>query len=71
MKNFLPYVKAKIGERSEELAFRVYASDALKGIFKAVGGEMTLRYYDIIEPKKAETRTPDEIVEGIRKKLRR
>lgn len=67
--NFLKYVRAKIREKSEELSFKVYVTDSLKGIFKSMGGEVNMRYYDVISETKTEERTADEIVKGIRDKL--
>lgn len=69
MKNFLAYVNAKILEKSEEMAFKIYVTDSLKGIFKGMGGEVSMRYYDIVSEKKVETRTPEEVIGVIREKI--
>ena len=54
------------------MAFKIYTTDSLKGILKGFGGEIKIRYYDLITEKKIkeESRSADEIVEGIRNKLK-
>lgn len=51
----------KISQREE--AYRIYVSDALKGYLG-----LNIRLYDILYPT-VETRTPTDIIEGIRAKL--
>lgn len=60
------YVLARIEENNRDEAYRIYVTDALK----AIGG-FNKRYYDLInyEPPKEETRTPEEIIANIRRKL--
>ena len=70
MRRLLKYVGAKIEKEAEELVYKTYVTDTLRGFFKGVGGDLPTRYYDIVAEKKVENRTSDEIVEGIRKKLR-
>jgi hypothetical protein len=35
------------------------------------GNELSQRYYDTLFPEPEETRTPDEIIEGLKDKMRR
>ena len=61
------YVSARLEQNLREDAYRIYVTDALK----ALGGFDT-RYFDLIEMKPTieETRTPEEIIERIRSKLK-
>jgi len=52
----------KISQREE--AYRIYITDAFKGYFG-----LNIRLYDILYPVEEE-RTPNEIIDGIRAKLR-
>ena len=57
----------------EEKAYRVYVTDALRLTVEntatyAGGNYINARYIDVIEPKKVDTRTGDEIVEDIIKR---
>lgn len=70
------YVIVRHKHYVEEIAYRIYVSDALKGITgntgRATGGvEMTARFYDALKvaSKPVEKRTSEEIIESIRKKL--
>ena len=63
-------------KEQEEKTFKVYVSDALRLISentaKQVGGSyISARYCDIIEPKKQEERTAEEVITDIKEKLRR
>lgn len=68
---------AKAKRRSEDIAYKVYVTDALKMIAEsAAGGDrkyMAVRFYDTLNLKqeKKENRTPDEIIERVKKSLRR
>ena len=64
-------MKAKINENNEEFYYRVYVTDSLKGIFKMNGGEVRLRYFDIVmgSNEEVDERTAEEIIEDIRMKL--
>lgn len=67
---FLRYCFARYKREQEEKVYRVYVTDALKitveNTAKFAGGSyIKARYIDIIEPKKVDTRTGDEIVEDI------
>ncbi len=57
------YVIARYNQYQREQAYRVYVTDNLK----ALTG-LNVRYADYFGPE--ETRTADEIVDGIRNKLR-
>ena len=61
------YVSARLEQNLREDAYRIYVTDALK----AIGG-FDSRYFDIInqKPTLKETRTPEEIIEQIRSKLK-
>lgn len=53
------------------MAFRIYTTDSLRGIFKGLGGEIKVRYYDLItKPETNDNRTAEEIVDSIRNKLK-
>lgn len=73
------YVAALPGlvkERILNKAYRVYVTDALKLIAENTakfsgGGYLKTRYYDVINPQPEETRTPEEIISGIKTKLAR
>ena len=60
--------------RKEEI-YRTYVTESLRIISSGVGREITVKYADIVERcashgKAEETRTPEEIIDNIRKKLR-
>ena len=68
------YVKARIQTEQRDTAYRIYVTDALKGIVtntstaeESVG--ISVRYAELIAPKKEETRTPEEVIDSIKKKL--
>lgn len=72
LKRFIEYVKAKIDAEYGSLVYRIYVTDLLKGIHRGLGGEVSMRYYDMVfKSGKEERRTADEIVSGIRNKLNR
>ena len=65
-----------VKERILNKAYRVYVTDALKVIAENTakfsgGGYLKTRYYDVINPRPEETRTPEEIVSSIKAKLAR
>lgn len=68
---------AKAKRRSEDIAYRVYVTDALKMIAEsAAGGDRkytAVRFYDTLNlrQEKEESRTPDEIIERVKTSLRR
>ena len=64
------YCIARYKREQEEKAYRVYVTDALRltveNTAKYVGGEyIKARYIDIIEPKKRDNRTCEEITADI------
>ncbi len=60
------YVSARLEQTLREDAYRIYVTDALKGL-----GGFDKRYVDLIDikPQIEETRTAEEIIESIRGKL--
>lgn len=59
---------------AEEHAYRVYMSDAIltvtETVARAFGGKyMGYRYIDLVEPQPEETRTGEEIIADLGKKL--
>ena len=60
---------SKAKQQVKDTAYRVYVTDCLKLIAENTGNiSLKLRYYDIINPKKEDTRTGDEIVSDIIKR---
>lgn len=55
----------------DDLGFRIYVTDSLKGLYRAMGGEVSMRYFDLIEDKPVDERTPEEIIDNIRNKLKK
>ena len=62
-------MKAKIEEVEEELLFRNYVSDLLKGTCTILGGKVEKRFYDYIKQDPVDTRTGAEIIEMMKKKI--
>lgn len=54
----------------EELSYRFYETELLRGIAKSLGLNVDMTYRDIIEPKKEETRTASEIISNLKNKLK-
>lgn len=70
------YVTAKANEYALERAYRIYSTDSLKMISenssKYAGGSFpSVRYADLIKKPVNETRTGEEIIEGIKDKLKK
>ena len=70
---YLAALPPVLKKQHQEMQYRVYVTDCLKMIAEntanfAKGQYMKARYYDIITPKKQDTRTGDEIVEDIIKR---
>ena len=57
------YVIARVNQNQREEAYRIYVTDSLKII-----GGLNIRYADIFAPE--ETRTAEEIIDGVKDKLR-
>jgi hypothetical protein len=56
-------------------AYQIYVTDSLRQITENTakyggGGYIKARYYDILHPKPEETRTAEEIVEHVTKRLK-
>jgi hypothetical protein len=65
---------AFIKKEQEEQIFRSYITDALKilteNTAKMYGGaSLTMRYADIIDRKKPDNRTQEDIINGLKRKL--
>ena len=66
------YCLAKRDEKNLDKAYRIYVTDALRLITENTaksanggGSYYKMRFAEIIEPPKAETRTSDEIISSI------
>lgn len=69
---------ASLTNKSKERAYRIYVTDALKVIadntahIRGGGTTITARFADIITPKKPEEeRTEEDIINGLKDKLRK
>ena len=70
----IDHCAAALQAEEKEKAYRIYVTDCLRMIAKntapiALGEYIGKRYLDIINPKPEETRTADEIIDHIKKKL--
>lgn len=70
------YAVSKINSNQRDIAYQVYVTDALQAISKNVEpvgrcGYIEKRYWDVIHPKPEDTRTAEEIIEHMKKKLAR
>lgn len=63
-KTFLELLPDIDRREQEKRAYQIYVTDALKII-----GGLNLRYFDILQPKQPE-KTPEEIVEKIKRELK-
>lgn len=68
------YVVAKAEQQAEDKAYRIYVTDGLKMIAEntqrfAGGSRFERRFWDVIKKVPEETRTSDEIIQGIRDKI--
>ena len=64
---------ARLNDRAKTEAYRIYVTDALRVVAEntarfASGNYIKARYADMIEPKKQDNRTGDEIVADIIKR---
>jgi hypothetical protein len=57
------YVLARCNQHQRDWTYRIYVTDSLKHL-----AGLNIRYADVFKPK--ETRTADEIIGGIKDKLR-
>lgn len=75
---FMRYVMARYESEQRELAYRIYVTDALRNISENTarfggGGYIRARFADLIniDQRPEDNRTSDEIIGGIREKLRK
>ena len=77
------YAIARYQSQQRELAYRIYVTDCLriasentaKSVLALTGGKeevhvMGIRFADVFENKPVDNRTADDIIEGIRNKLK-
>ena len=69
MSHFLSYTLARMRQEDEDLIFRNYTSDVLRGICVSLGGKVEKRFSDIIQPGVVETRTAEEIKTMMKNKI--
>lgn len=74
IRGLLSLLPRLIKRQGEAEAFRFYVTDCLQimaeNTAKFAGGRyMTMRFADIVDPPKEDTRTPEEIIEKIKKGL--
>lgn len=75
-KALLSALPVLLKKQAQEQAYRIYVTDALKTITENTakysgGNYMKIRYYDLENPKPAETRTGREVIEQMRTKIAR
>lgn len=68
------YVVARHNDEMRDMTYRIFISDELfimnNNLVQYIGGsKMEKRYYDVVFPEPEETRTAEEIIEGLKKKL--
>ena len=76
VKALLSVLPVLLKKQAQEQAYRAYVTDALKTITEntakyAGGSYMKARYYDLENPKPAETRTGEEIISQMKAKIAR
>lgn len=76
VKALLSVLPVLIRKQAQEQVYRAYVTDALKTITEntakyAGGSYMKARYYDLENPKPAETRTGEEIISQMKAKIAR
>lgn len=59
------YVTARIEQEDRDEAYRIYVTDSLRSLTGA-----KIRYYEIINPAPEETRTSEEVKQGVFSKLK-
>lgn len=73
---YIAALPAVLKQRMREEVYRVYVADALRILGEntarmlAGGTYLKARYTEIIDPRPADPRTGEEIVDGIKSKLR-
>ena len=68
------YAVAKVEQNAKDTAYRIYITDTLRMLTEntaafAGGHYMNRRFIELIAPAKEETRTEDEIIEQIRRRV--
>lgn len=68
------YTMTRYAKENESEAYRVYVTDTLKvitaNVANSIGGaEINERYYDLVH-RSVETRSPEEIISGIKDKCK-
>lgn len=72
-KNYIiDHILSEVSAENKEQAYRIYVTDMLRAILGWTGNKVEVRYADIVNatPDREETRTPEEIIESIKDKLR-
>ena len=70
------YAIARYQSQQRDLAYRIYVTDCLRiqlECIAQIGGqklEVNSRFADVYYPKPVDNRTADDIIEGIRNKLK-
>lgn len=67
------YAYIRLREKGADKVYRIYVTDALYALTNR-GQHMTKRWIDVVDPDRNvvdETRTPEEIINGIRDKLKK
>ena len=69
------YAITRFNQHQRDLAYRIYVTDCLRiqvECITAIGGHPLSpdRFADMLDPKPADNRTSDDIIEGIRNKLK-
>lgn len=77
------YATARFNQHQRDLAYRIYITDCLrittentaKTVHALTGGKaevhvMGVRFADVLENKPVDNRTADDIIEGVRNKLK-
>ena len=83
MEAFMRYVTARYNSFQREVAYRIYVTDCLrittdntaKTVHALTDGKaevhvMGMRFFDVLENKPVDNRTADDIIDGIKNKLK-
>lgn len=70
------YVVSRYKMYQQDVAYRFFVTDELYYINNNVvnvsgGSKLQTRFYDILHPPKEETRTADDVINGLKDKLRK
>jgi len=76
VKALLSVLPVLLKKQMQEKAYRIYVTDALKTITEntakyAGGSYIKGRYFDLEGPKPLETRTPNQIIQQIKGKIKK